>query len=250
MQCKGLEARRGEGATMMTLSRLPHGGLGAERRLGGATPSRCQFADVIQEDRALQCVELRGVGRDLGEEGIGHENGCLVAMAGGCVAQQGRDVDLKSFREAGERGQGWHGLAVLDLGDIGAGDVHAASELPLRQVADVTQIADGRSYLKTTLLLGLWWDESEWGWCRFRHLNFEGFAAATAERAGDAELHQTTVVTTQNLTLFDRCHHGCHKLCVAKGPRARTQHMSDNGTCDVPRVTLGKGRVKGKPVDY
>ncbi len=223
---------------------------GAAGNLSRAATSGGKLPDVVQEDGALEGVELRGVGGDLGEEGVGHENGRLVAMAGGGVAQQGRDVDLKGFRETCERGQGRHGLAVLDLGDIGARDVHAASELTLRQVTNVAQIANRSSYLQTTIHLGLRRDQSQWSGSWFRDLNFEGFAAATAERAGGAELHQTTVVTTQNLTLFDRCHHGCHKLCVAKGPRARTQHMSDNGTCDVPRVTLGAKRVKGKPVDY
>jgi hypothetical protein len=36
---------------------------------------------------------------------------------------------------------------------------------------------------------------------------------------------------------------------VAKGPRARTQHMSDNGTYDVPRLTLGFGGVNKKTAD-
>ena len=89
-----------------------------------------------------------------------------------------------------------------------------------------------------------------WGWRWFRLLDLEGFAAAAAQRVGGAELHQAAVVTAQDLTLFDGCHHGCHKLCVAEGPRARTQHMSDNGSCDVPRVTLGTRGVKRKPVNY
>ena len=56
--------------------------------LGRTTTSRGEFANVVQEDGALQSVELRGVDGDLGEEGVGHENGRLVAMAGVGVAQQ------------------------------------------------------------------------------------------------------------------------------------------------------------------
>ena len=110
---------------------------------------------MVQEDGALEGVELRGVGRDLGEEGIGHENGRLVAMTGGGVAQQGGDIDLESLGEAIERGERGHGLAVLDLRDVGAGHVHAGGELTLRKVADVAQIAHSCRYLDAFVLRGL-----------------------------------------------------------------------------------------------
>ncbi len=102
------------------------GGVASSRRrgLGGATTSGGEFADVVEEDRALEGVELRGVGRDLGEEGVRHEDGGLVAMAGVGVAQQGRDVDLECPGETIQGGQGRHGFAVLDLGDVGARHVH------------------------------------------------------------------------------------------------------------------------------
>ena len=111
-----------------------------------ATPSG-EFANVVEEDRSLQIVKLRGVHGDLGEERIGHEDRGLVAMAGVGVAQQGGDVDLKCLGEAIERRQGRHGLAVLDLGDVGAGDAHAGGELPLREIAHVAQIANCGGYL-------------------------------------------------------------------------------------------------------
>jgi hypothetical protein len=62
--------------------------------LSGAATSGCEFAHVVEEDGTLQRVELRGVGGNLGEERVGHENRCLVAVAGVGVAQQGRDVYL------------------------------------------------------------------------------------------------------------------------------------------------------------
>src|SRR5450756_2994508 len=58
-----------------------------------------QFPNMIQEDGALQGVQLRCVGGDFGEERIRHENGGLVAMAGVRVAKQGGDVDLQGFGE-------------------------------------------------------------------------------------------------------------------------------------------------------
>ena len=111
--------------------------------LGSAAASCGEFTNVIEEDGTLQSVQLRGVEGDLGEEGVVHENGGLVAVAGVGVAQKGGDVHLKGAGEAIERGQGRHGLAVLDLRDVGARDVHARGELPLREVADVAEIAHG-----------------------------------------------------------------------------------------------------------
>ena len=55
---------------------------------------------MIEEDGTLQIVELRGVHGDLGEEGIGHEDRGLVAMARVGVSQEGGDVDLKGPGEA------------------------------------------------------------------------------------------------------------------------------------------------------
>ena len=46
------------------------------------------------------------------------------------------------------------------------------------------------------------------------------------------------MVTTQDLTLFYGCHHSCHKLFVRADPEQGPHHMSDNGSCDVPRLTL------------
>jgi hypothetical protein len=118
-----------------------------QRGLGCATTAGGELANVVEEDGALEVVELRGVHGDLGEEGIGHEDRGLVAMARVGVSQEGGDVDLKGTGEAVERGEGRHGLAVLDLRDVGAGYSHAGGELPLREVAHVAQIANGGGYL-------------------------------------------------------------------------------------------------------
>jgi hypothetical protein len=118
-----------------------------ERCLSSATTAGSEFANVVEEDRALQVVELRGVHGDLGEEGIGHEDRGLVAMARVGVTQEGGDVDLKSTGEAVERGEGRHCLAVLDLRDVGSGYAHAGGELPLREVAHVAQVSNGGGYL-------------------------------------------------------------------------------------------------------
>lgn len=114
---------------------------------GGAASAGSKFANMIEEDGALQVVELRGVHGDLGEEGIGHEDRGLVAMARVGVSQEGGDVDLESFGEAVKGRQRRHSLAILDLGDVGAGDTHAGGELPLREIAHVAQVANCGGYL-------------------------------------------------------------------------------------------------------
>jgi len=192
------------------------------RYLGRAAPACSEFANVVKEDRALQVVELRGVHGDLGEEGVGHEDRCLVAMTRVGVSQQSGDVDLKGPGEAIERGQGRHGLAVLDLRDVGAGDAHAGCELPLREVAHVAQISNGGGHLQAAFYSYGWGYECQRGWSWFGLLDLEAFVAAAAQSVRCPELHQAAMIATQNLTLLDGCHHSCHKLSVAGGPRAGT----------------------------
>jgi hypothetical protein len=112
-------------------------------RLGGAATTGGELANVVEEDGTLEVVELRGVHGNLGEEGIRHEDGSLVAMARVGVSQEGGDVDLKGAGEAIERRQGRDGLAIFDLGDVGTGNAHAGGELPLREIAHVAQVANG-----------------------------------------------------------------------------------------------------------
>ena len=163
--------------------------------LGGASPSRGQFTDMVQEDRPLQGVELRGVSRNLGEERVGHQNGRLVAVAGGGVAQQGGDIHLESLGETIERGKGRDCLAILDLRDVGPWHVHACGKLALREVAHVAQIANGSGHLEAFAGGACLWDECNGGGRRFGLLDLEAFVAAAAQCICGAELYQAAVVT-------------------------------------------------------
>lgn len=182
------------------------------RGLRGASASGGELANVIQEDGALQCVELRGVLGDLGEERIVHQNGGLVLMALVGVAQQGGDIDLQSPGQPVERGERRHRLAILDLRDVGARHAHAGGQLALREITHVAQIANSGGYLEAVVAGCGLGNQGEWCWSRFGLFDLEAFVAATAQRVRCPELHQTAMIATQNLTLFDRCHHGCHKL--------------------------------------
>ncbi len=111
--------------------------------------------DVAEEDRPLQGVELRRcVGGDLGEERVGGEHGGLVGVAGVGVAQQGGDVHLERAGQAVQRVQRRHGLAILNLRDVGARHAHAGGQLALGEIADVAEIADRGSDLQTFPRLG------------------------------------------------------------------------------------------------
>ena len=67
----------------------------SESSSGGAATACGQLPNMVQEDGALQVIELRGVHGDLGEERVCHEDRRLVAMARVGVAQKRRDIDLK-----------------------------------------------------------------------------------------------------------------------------------------------------------
>jgi hypothetical protein len=206
---------------------------GRVRRLCGAATPGGELSDVVEEDRTLQRVELRGIRCDLGQERIGHQHGSLVRMTAVGVAQQGRDVDVESSCEAVERRQCGHGLAVLDLRDVGARHVHAGGELALGEVADVAKIADGGCNLDSLDGFDGWGNKGEWrrrgGWL----LDFQGVLAAAAGCGRGAELHQFAVATFQNFTFCcgvhylawsQGSHHGCHKLCIAEaGPERGPQ---------------------------
>ena len=200
-------------------------------RLGSSTTPGGQLSNVVKEDGTLQVVELRGVHGDLGEEGVGHEDGGFVLVACGRVAEQGGDVDLEGAGEAIERGQGRHGLAVFDLGDVGARDVHAPGELPLRKIADAAEIADGRGDLDAfgAGSIGLWHDGDG---LNFREFRKQRLPALAADVVGGAELYELAVLATKDLA-FRTCddlwlgrgdgdwsHSSCHVVVLRAAARA------------------------------
>lgn len=154
---------------------------------------------------------MLGVFGNLGEEGVGGQHGRLVLVAAWSVAQQRRNIDLESAREAVERGQGRHGLGVFDLRDVGAGHAHAACELALRKIADVAKIAHGGRDLDFAVAgtcdrIG---DERDDG-LGFGLLGQQTLLATTAGFCGGAELHQFAVVAFEDFTVL-RCHSAQHQ---------------------------------------
>jgi hypothetical protein len=86
----------------------------------------------------------------------------------------------------------------------------------------VAQVSNGGGDLEAALLSYWGGDECQRCGSRFGLFDLKAFVAAAAQSVYCPKLHQAAMVTTQYLTLFDGCHHSCHKLCVAGGSRART----------------------------
>lgn len=140
-----------------------------------------ELADVVEEDGLLGGREMRGVLGDLSQEGIVEQDGGLVAVARGRVAQECGDVDLEGAGEAVERGQSGHGLAVLDFRDVGAGHAHAGGELALGEIADVAEIAHGGGNLGAGVMgLGCGFEDQSDGGLNFGGLGQQGLLAAAA----------------------------------------------------------------------
>ena len=175
---------------------------GSLANLGGAAdPALGQFADVVEEDRLLRRVQVSRILGDLGQEGVRHQNGGFVLVAGGRIAQQGGDIDLQGTGEAIQRGEGWHSLAILDLRDIGTRNAHACGELALRQVAHVAQIADRRGHLQATLgARSGFRDERNGGFDRGL-FGQQRLLAASAAIGRCAELHQLAGIATKYFAL-------------------------------------------------
>ena len=176
--------RRGVATTVLKRTRgaTPGGTVTLDGRSGHAAVAALgELADMVEEDRLLGRGEVRSILGHLGQEGIVEQNGGLVAMTSGRVAEQGGDIHLQGAGEAIERRQGGHRLAILDLGDVGAWHTHAGSELALREVPNVAEIAHGGSYLGSGLVSFGWGvhDQRDGG-LDFGRLGQQRLLAATA----------------------------------------------------------------------
>src|ERR1700720_4497021 len=107
---------------------------------------------MVQEQRPLQRFELGKVLRELCEERVGEYLGHLFVTLAVAIAHQLADVDLKGCSQTLERSEGRNGLAVFDLGDVGAGNLHAAGELPLAEVTSLANVLDLSRHAKTGVL--------------------------------------------------------------------------------------------------
>ncbi len=76
-------------------SRRRSSGRGEVGSLSGPAAAGSKFANVVQKDRSLQDIQLRGVVSDLREKGIGHKDGGFVPVPIVRVAKKDGDIDLQ-----------------------------------------------------------------------------------------------------------------------------------------------------------
>lgn len=178
---------------------------------------------MVEEDRTLESIELRGVGCDLSQKRIGHQHDGLVRVARVGVAQQGRHIHVEGLCEAIERGERRHGLCVLDLRNISARHIHAGGELPLREIADVPQFAYGGCYLNSLGGLCECRNKCQWGYGDRQSLDLKTALTAPAFSGLGAKLDELAMVALQNfafvvhdLAYSQGGYRSCHKLCIAE----------------------------------
>ncbi len=194
---------------------------------------------MVEEDRALQGVQLRGVaarsrpGTDPPSGRSPHRAGASRRRAAGWRCRP------EGARKTVERGERRHRFAVLDLGDVGARNVHARGQLALREVAHVTQLAHRSGDLQTFdggLVLG---DESQGLRRRRGGFDLEAFAAAAAALRWRCEIAPDCSDRNARPRVARQAPSWLPYCALREDPEQGPQHMSDNTDCDVPRVDTG-----------
>ncbi len=150
---------------------------------------------------------MLGVLGDLCEEGIIEQKGGFIAVPGGGIAEQGGDIDLQGAGQAIQGREGGHGLAILDLGDVGSRNGHASGKLTLGEITHVTEVAHGGGNLWTCFgdIRGSFHHQCDGGLNLWRLWQERLLAPPTGVRSG-AELYQFAGFTADDLAcgLLDR----------------------------------------------
>ena len=183
---------------------------------GRAALAGCLVAHGSVKQRPLQRIEARQHRGNLGQKRVGKECGDLLIAAAARVAHELADVDLEGVGEALQRSQGGDGFAVLNLGDVGARNLHATGELALAKVARLSDLADLARNLQTSLSRRL--NERLRGYRLrtqyHRLLKIERLVASSAEGVAGAVLHQGAMFTAHDFARVKTHKCGCHRLCA------------------------------------
>ena len=122
--------------------------------LGHASAASGQLAHLVEEDGALEGIQLADKLCNFSQKGVSGEDCRLSLVPCFSIAEKVGDVYLEGARETFERTNRRHGLSIFDLGDISARDAHATGELTLGEVTHEPQIADSCSYLEAGVFAG------------------------------------------------------------------------------------------------
>lgn len=170
------------------------------------TTTAGQFPHLIQEHRALERVKLRHQRSDLCQERIREYRRGFPRTPALPIPQQIADVDLQRIGQPLQRRERGHRFPIFNLRNIGARNLHTASQLPLAEAAAMAHFANSPRHVDALIFL----DAVRTGGHqlrrqRFGFFNFEGLAATPAQGIRRAELHQATEVATKYLTGLNSC---------------------------------------------
>lgn len=147
-----------------------------------AAASAGHFAHLIDDLGALHGIELRNKGREFGEERVGHDELGFALVPEAAVAEQQADADFEGMGQTVERGERRNGLAVFNLGDVGARHLHTARQLTLAETTAGTDLLDGRCDIDAAgFFLRRGWSDDQLRRGSLGLFLFEGFVATPAE---------------------------------------------------------------------
>jgi hypothetical protein len=204
-------------------------------KLRGAAPARGYVPQRPVDQGTVQRIEMGEQRSDLGEKRIGKDRGHFLFPATAGVPHELAHFDLKRICQPLERTQGRDRLPILNFRDIGTGDLHAARQLPLAQMACTANLTHLPSYLQPCFSCRrdrLTGDQLRGQGGRL--LNVKGPSALSAERVAGSVLHQAAEIAAHDFSRFHTYKGGGHRL-VAE----RQSMVSAVLFCTVNGVTVG-----------
>jgi len=183
--------------------------------LGGAAASYGGIAYCALEKRAVHRFQGRQKSGNLGQEWIGKDGCDFLIPKAARIPHQLADIHFEGGGQTGQRTERGNRLAVLDFGDVGAGHLHAAGELALREVARLADIAHLSSDLQPGFRrghdrgVGYQLQNGMWGLLHIKRL-----AALSAKGVGCSVLHEAAEIAAHNLTCLHVHWGGCHRPCA------------------------------------
>src|SRR5664279_2257606 len=130
----------------------PRGMEQTEELCQAAIPAGSHIAHLVQEKGALHSVELGSVGGQFREERVGEDGLGFFLAPAAAIAQQVTDIDFECVGKPLERGEGGASLGILNLGDVGAGNLHSSRELTLAEATAAADVANSAGNLRHSVI--------------------------------------------------------------------------------------------------
>ena len=172
----------------------------------------------LKNQSPVESIDAWEQGGNLSKEWIGQDRSSFFLPTACFVRDEAAHFDPQGVGQALERTNRRPCPAVLDLGDVGAGNLHAARELALAQVPSAPnpkQLIGHPTRMALCQILGENWLVSP-----------KGLVASSAERICCSKLHQIAagVAATHCFPRFHsrkRCGHDVVRSARADSPRCR-----------------------------